>query len=61
MSHPAKVAAEAYQVIAVLADYCGLFDAPGVQKALGHFGDIANGEEPHRATGILPWGVDNGE
>lgn len=50
------VAAEAYQVIGVLADCQQLFDSKSVQNALDYFGDIANGERGERfKSEILPF------
>ena len=51
-----EVAAEAYQVIAALADAADLFDHEPVRDALDYFGDIARGTPGKRFKGdILPW------
>ena len=54
-----QVAAEAYQVIGALASEAGLFDKPGVIKALDYFGDIANGDDNLRVSDILPWDINS--
>lgn len=59
MTKEQEVAAAAYQIIGALASEAGVFDKPGVIKALDYFGDIANGDEPTRATDILPWDIDS--
>ena len=51
-----EVAAEAYQVIGVLAHIGGVFDDPEVTRALNYFGDIANGKYGDRGViEILPF------
>ena len=59
--HKQRVAAEAYQVIGILAGEADLFDHPEVDRALNYFGDIANGEEGARAKGILPFYIEGDE
>ena len=50
-----EVAAEAYQVIGVLADEAGVFETDEVQYALDYFSALSRGETPK--TKILPFGL----
>lgn len=49
-----RIAAEAYQVIANLANHAGCVEHPEVIRALDYFGDIGNCRTSPKEE-ILPW------